>query len=583
MHSKVVLFLFLFLLTAGITTSLNAQEAAGQTQQTLLPDIDPQDIEIRSQFQARFPGLSRQPILGFNPKPRVFQLDPNRTPFIESEEAVAASLPVGELDRPDAPGYTPLTYTDPSTGFARLGIGTYTTPEADVFLIQGLGNKNWVSGNLNYRSSDGHLETYQSAFRDFDTVVRSQFQLSDRAQLRLNTGLFSNFNYLPPDESETEVFPRTEAKSTNNGIRFGGNFDYNRTSISGFSSAFNVYRNQFEIIDLLDEDGSTIPGTANEWGGNIGVNYAWAGSRVEEVYSIYAGLKGGGIDLINRERDDWSISEAGVKYERLLNYQTDINASFGGALVTDAFEDSRFYITPVLEVRHTLVDGIDIRGRLSGTPQHNSFNQYREINRFIGLTEPVSHQYNSELRAEVIMEPLTGTMFTGGFQIQNVRNYAYFTRSEGGEMFPDVTTGTRFSYQPNFDNASFLKLYGSFSQQLAAEKFWVSADAYWQRPRLAGNELIPFVEALGVKGTASIRPIRDLVVEGWADFKGSRHNPAGEDLSSFFLLGTRFELALTSNAGVYAKLLNINDAGYEIWQGYEERGFQAFVGITYLF
>lgn len=205
------------------------------------------------------------------------------------------------------------------------------------------------------------------------------------------------------------------------------------------------------------------------------------------------------------------------------------------------------------------------------------------MNRFIGLTDPVSHQYNTEARGEVILEPLSGTMFTGGVQFKHIRNYAYFTRTEDLVTFPEGTAEARFSYQPNFDNASFLKVYGSFSQQLAAEKFWVGADAYWQRPRLSGNNQIPFVEALGLKGTASFRPIRDLVVEGWADFKGSRYNPNGDDLSSFLLIGTRFELALTSNAGIYAKLLNINDVNYEIWQGYEERGFQAYVGITYLF
>ena len=583
MQSKVVSLLFLFVFIAGITSSLNAQEAAEQTQQTLLPDIDPQDIEIRSQFQARFPGLTRQPILGFNPKPRVFQLDPNRTPFIESEEAVAASLPVGELDRPDAPGYAPLTYSDPTRGFARLGLGSYTTPEADVYMIQGLGDKNWVSGNLSHRSSDGHLDNYNSSFRDFETTIRSQFALSDRTQLRLNAGIFSNFNYLPPDETDNEVFRRSETRSHGDGFKFGGNIDYGRTSVSGLSTTFNVYRNQFEIEDVLDDGAFAVPGTASEWGGNIGMRYAWAGPRVEEVYSIYARLKAGGIDLIGRERDDWNITEGGVKYERLLNYQTDIDASFGGAVVTDDFEESRFYITPTIDIRHTIADGIDLRGRLSGKPQHYSFNEYREMNRFIGLTEPVSHQYNSELRGEVIMEPLTGTVLTGGVQFQHIRNYAYFTRSEGGETFPDVPAGTRFSYQPNFDNASFLKLYGSFSQQLAAEKLWVSADAYWQRPRLADNDYIPYVEALGIKGSASFRPIPDLVVEGWADFIGTRHNPIGDDLSSFLLLGTRFELALTSNIGVYAKLLNINDVSYEIWQGYEERGFQAYAGITYLF
>ena len=48
---------------------------------SLLPDIDPQDIEIRGEFSARFPGIMRQPILGFSPRPRVFQIDPNRMPF----------------------------------------------------------------------------------------------------------------------------------------------------------------------------------------------------------------------------------------------------------------------------------------------------------------------------------------------------------------------------------------------------------------------------------------------------------------------------------------------------------------------
>ncbi|REL38752.1 hypothetical protein DYD21_02030 [Rhodohalobacter sp. SW132] len=572
-------FFSLFILF-GTASILHGQEAAEQAPQNLLPEIDPQDIEIRSQFQARFPGLRRQPILGFNPSPRVFQIDPNRTPFIESEEAVAASLPVGELDRPDAPGYTPLSYANPQRGFARLGIGSYITPEADIYMIQGLGSGNWVSGNMNHRSSNGHLDDFSSSFREFDTSVRSQFRPTERTQIRLNTGVFSNFNYLPPDEADLDPFSPTSARSSYSGFRLGGNMNYNRTAISGFSSVFNFYTHQF---DINSGESAVTGGEAGEWGGNIGLNYAWAGSRVEEVYSISAKHNMGGIEMIGRDQDNWSITQAGVTYERLLNYQTDIEASLGGAYVSDAFDESTFYITPKIDIRHTLLDGIDVRGRFSGQPEHRSLKTYRQMNRFIGLTDPVSHQYNTDVRGEVIMEPLNGTMFTGGVQFKHIRNYAYFTRTEDLVTFPEETAEARFSYQPNFENASFLKVYGSFSQQLAAEKFWVGADAYWQRPRLSGNNQIPFVEALGLKGTASFRPIRDLVVEGWADFKGSRHNPNGYDLSSFLLIGTRFELALTSNAGIYAKLLNINDVNYEIWQGYEERGFQAYVGITYLF
>src|SRR5690625_1067031 len=128
------------LITGLLLTGLFfAEQLAGQTQtqadveRSLLPDIDPQDIEIRSQFQARFPGLSRQPILGFNPRPLVYQIDPDRIPYIEDEEAQLANLPMGRLDRPDSPEYNALGYALPKYAFIRAGVGSDITPEADLF------------------------------------------------------------------------------------------------------------------------------------------------------------------------------------------------------------------------------------------------------------------------------------------------------------------------------------------------------------------------------------------------------------------------------------------------------------------
>ena len=57
--------------------------------------------------------------------------------------------------------------------------------------------------------------------------------------------------------------------------------------------------------------------------------YSWAGSRIEEVYSAYAMIDAGSIDVIGTEADSWNVTQAGARYERLLNYQTDIDASFG--------------------------------------------------------------------------------------------------------------------------------------------------------------------------------------------------------------------------------------------------------------
>src|SRR5690625_5017451 len=113
-----------------LTALFVAVQLAGQTQtqadveRSLLPDIDPQDIEIRSQFQARFPGLSRPPILGFNPRPRVYQIDPDRIPYIEDEEAQLANLPMGRLDRPDSDRHNALGYAPPKYAFIRAGVGS---------------------------------------------------------------------------------------------------------------------------------------------------------------------------------------------------------------------------------------------------------------------------------------------------------------------------------------------------------------------------------------------------------------------------------------------------------------------------
>ncbi len=556
-------------------STVNAQEGATQPDRTLLPEIDPQDIEIRSQFQARFPGLRRQPILGFNPVPRVFQIDPNRRPFIESEEAVAASIPVGELDRPEPPVYRALTYANPNNGFARLGVGSHITPEADVYAITNLGRGQWVSGNINYRSTEGHLDEQNSSFRNFNTDIRSQHRLSNRSTIRLNTGVFSDFNHLPITRISGTIVDGEQGRIANNGVYLGSTFSSARNSIAGFSISANGYLNQFDVTESVTNQA----GSPGEWGISAGANYSWLGSNIEEVFGIYVNSDFGGIETIGSEMNSWSDSQLGASYSRLYNYQTDVKASLGASYVTDAFNSGTFYVAPRVEVTHTLFDGMDLRGLVSGSPDHRSLKELQTQNRFINLEDPLRHQYNLRGLAEVIIEPLSGTTFTGGASYQDIKQYAVFTNDKpalGGNL-------VQGSYDVSYDNASFLKVYGAFSQQLVADKFWVDVDGFWQRPRLSGGEKIPFVEALGVRGALSWRPVAQLLLEGWGDFSGSRFNPNGDDLSSYFLLGGKFEISITENAGIYGKLLNITDQQYEIWDGYRERGFQGFVGITYLF
>ena len=569
--------LFLATLIFAVTICVNAQQATDESQRSLLPDIDPQDIEIRTQFQARFPGLRRQPILGFNPQPRIFQIDADRLPFIEDEDAIAASVPVGELDRPDAPGYKPLTYQDPNNGFARIGIGSHISSEADIYAITRLGESNWISGNINHNSSASHLDNQNSGYRLFNGVVRSQHRLSRNTTLRLHAGGLSDFNYLPLNVTQNDFIAGSDGRVTQSGYRGGATLSSDRNNIAGWRASLNGYGNNFEIADAA---GITQNGSAAEWGVSGSAEYSWLGSRVEEVYRINAGVKTGGIDPIDQASDTWSLTYAKAGYDRVFNYETDVSLEMGMSFVSDPVNGTRFYPTPRAEVRHTIFSGLDVRGLFSGQPQFNSLSDFRSNNRFIRLTDHVQHQYELEGRGEIIFEPLGGTTLSAGVGYMTVQNSPYFTRERDQNSNGDLEFGP---YQINFDDASFLRMYGAFTQKLVPEKLWIEAEGFIQRPRLSNGDKIPFTEAMKIKGTISIRPAASVLLQGWAELTGSRFHPDGSDLSEFGLFGAKFEVSFTERFGFYGKLINVTDTQYEIWQGYPERGFQGFAGITYLF
>src|SRR5699024_4261855 len=108
---------FLLLISLGATTAM-AQDRGGRDD-AMLPEIDPQDIEIRSEFKARFPGLRRQPILGFEPASRAYRVDPDRMPYMEDRDNAVANLPISAMSLPEPPPFTSMQYSPDINAFAR--------------------------------------------------------------------------------------------------------------------------------------------------------------------------------------------------------------------------------------------------------------------------------------------------------------------------------------------------------------------------------------------------------------------------------------------------------------------------------
>ncbi|WP_141691550.1 TonB-dependent receptor [Rhodohalobacter halophilus] len=561
---------------AGIVYGQDAQQS--EAQQTLLPEIDPQDIEIRSQFQARFPGLRRQPILGFNPRPRVFQIDPNRTPFFEDEETVVANLPVGVLERPEAPQYTPLGYTDPKNGFARLGIGSYISPEADIYAIGKINNRNRVAAQINHFSTDGHLDNFTDSRRSSEIGLNSIHRASQKTTLRTNLSVNSGFNHYPGlytvDGEPASGNDRVERL----GIKGGFNVDWAQTSLSGVQFSLHGGSNQFDLSSDFPE---LQTDDVSEWNASSSVQYSRLGDNIQEVHRLKINTSFGGVNDYLGENQSWSVTTASAHYERLFNYQTDVKASLGISGATDAVNDFSLYLSPEVTVTHTLFSGVDLKGHLSGTPSYRQWGSIHNENSYVSFSDSLQHQFEWLAFAEAQIEPISGTTFSGGISYQNIKNYQFYNRNTTSLVDSPGTDAHLFGV--NYHDANMFKIYGSFAQDIRPDVFWVSADGSWQRARLSNEGKIPFIESLNIKGTVALRPFKQLVLQGWGEYVGGRDDSDGNSLSSFMLLGGSFEISLAERLGVYGKLVNLLGEEYELWQGYPERGFQGYIGITYLF
>lgn len=536
----------------------------------LLPEIDPQDIEIRSEFQARFPGLRRQPILGFNPGSRVYQVSPDRKPFMETQDEVVANLPITDLSRPDAPPYNALYYNPKLNAFARLGVGSFLSPEAAFWGYTELSDKSYFGGNLDYHSSNGHLDKENSSFRYMNLDAEFATKVSDRVILRFNGGLQSDFNRLYELENrESLPFQIPEGpKKEYTGYNAGFSLVQNKNSVEGWKAGADVrhFDTQMFAGDLSGESQETVfNGTLRK---------EWAGSQIHETFALNAGARGGSYTSADPGDQNWVTARGGAEYNRLFNYSTQVTAKANVVYTSNEFE-SKIYPGLLGEIKHWFHDAISITGTLSATPKVSTLEHLHQLNRFLNHDLQLRHTYTVETGGELRVKYLEGSSLYAKLSYMVAQNYAYFGKEELGGI---VSQPGYFTV--NYMDANKIKGSAGVSHQLVPETFWISAEAYVQKPKLDDGSDIPYEEQWGLNSGFSLKPMDRLRIEGWADYVSERKTISSEDLGGFLLLGSQVDIQITDKIGVYAKLLNLLSQEYEIWDGYEERPLQVYGGAT---
>ncbi|MDX1617789.1 MAG: hypothetical protein R3224_03320 [Balneolaceae bacterium] len=558
--AAVVLTLF-----CGISDGYAQQE--GDSPNTLLPEIDPQDIEIRSEFTARFPGIRRQPILGFNPNPRVYQIDPGREPFMETQEQVVANLPITDLSRPAAPEYVPLPYEPPISAYGRLGGGSFLSPEAEFWGVYELSDRTHLGGALDYRSGDGHLDARSSSFRFLDADAEFAARLGERTRLKLKGGGQSDFNYLP----DGPAIAYDGSRKTYGSFNLGAELRNFKNSIEGWEAiaGYSYYGVDLEAATLSSE-------TNEESVYNASFSKRWAGKHVQETLTLKLGGRGGEYAAESvAGTQQWATLQGGVMYQRLFDYSTQVTLEAAGAYAENAVE-SRFYFAPTAEVKHWIQDNLTVTAGVEGRPYHSAYRKHHQFNRFYHGTGLLRHTYRIDGRAEIEFEFLEGSSLKAGIGYMTAQNFPYYRLSTRSDATGD---GYGF-YSVNYMDANRIRGFAGITHQLIPETFWFHAQAYIQKPKLDDGNDIPFEEDWGINSGFSLTPFDKLTLEVWGDYVSERSTIAAGTLDGFLLMGGRVDIRITDTIGVYAKLLNLLSQEYEIWSGYQERPFQAYGGLT---
>lgn len=578
--SRFYTLVFILLISAFGQSAL-AQQQENKAATSLLPEIDPQDIEIRSQFRARFPGLMRQPILGFNPDPRVYRIDPDRMPFLETSDQVVASIPVSELSRPAPPEYVPLRYNPRINAFARAGFGSYASPEVQFWGVTRFDNKSYVGGDLKFNSSSGHLDAQPSSFRNVDANVEFGTKLNPKTQLDVFGGIKSDFLHVPV--TGTPIQNPNVGRREISGFRLGSEIRSMKNSVQGWSAEASF--RSFTVDQVKDL--STV--TGNEWVYETAARYQWAGSEINEVWQVKGGIRGGMHNTNSGSTFNWNTFSGAVVYDRLFNYSTKVVAEAGVAYTSNEMEN-KVYVAPSLMVKHWIADDLTIEGRLKGAPHVYTREELNGLNRFMQVGQGVPHTYELEIAGEINYAFFGESNLYAGLSYKNIENYPIFQKiffatfpGGGGIAEPDL-------YRAVYARANIYKIYGGLSHQVIAEKLWFNATGYIQVPKhnetgiSLNSTRIPYTEVWGMNGGISFKPFDRMKLEAWGDIVGpKKYESPANTLKAILLLGGRIDIELTDRFGAYAKMVNLLNQEYRIWPGYPERPFQAFGGITVKF
>ncbi|UPZ13616.1 TonB-dependent receptor [Flavobacterium humidisoli] len=479
--------------------------------------------------------------------------------------------------------------------YATLGVGNYSTLNAELFVNQDLGNNDYVAGMFRHHSSQGAIKDVELNDEFYDTAINVGYGQNNRDnnwnvdlgyqnQIYNWYGLPTDFGSTIPDQ-RYDLVNSINPDHSYNTIWLGGNAEFTESIFSNlaakfthFSDSYSSSENRFFVkptftVDVMDQAIKT----------NVIVDHVSGSFKNNYLQD-------------NTEAVKYGFTNVGIEPSFVI-HENDWTLELGaGVFYSGDTENSgnKFYLYPKVNASYKLVGDLMIfYTGVDGGLKQNSYADFVTENPFLSPTlnmRPSSTQYNvfAGLKGKLannVNYNLTGSylnekdkaLFKANDYTEMITNEDYAFGNSFGVVYEDIRT-LRFyaELKADFSQNVTFGINGTFNSyntdnvveawNLPTMKLSSTLDVTITKQWYAGLNVFYVGERKDMQANTSLA-IDTTPITLKSYFDANAH------------VGYKFSERLT----FFLKANNIGNQAYQKWLNYPVQGFQVLGGANYKF
>lgn len=551
-----------------------------------LPDLAPREFEIRGDLQIQFPSLERQPLVGFNPPPRLLRLPPERVPYMAPYKQATVDLPPGPLPAATPPPFRSLAQRPPLRGSATLTLGNHFARTARIDLAQPVGQGE-LAVRARYEGLEGGvvasgLPLQSGSARDaaqtynrLDAEATYTHELLPFVEIESGlSGAYDAFQLFGFQSLPLKLDSAPDRTFVRGGIRTRATFS---GDIPAMLSARVDYASLKTDVDPLapdnfedDEVRATLEGEAVLPSGGLEIIADGFGSAAAGLASYRGGLS---LSLASGTQVRLRIGA------RALGYYNNAQHRNGESLA----RATKAFFAPLLDLSLRLSPTLDLFARTTPDVSPNGLAHLYTATPYV-IDKPIQRATVRTVDAEAGAAAFVGALRLRAFgHLTEAPSYRYFASRDGGAEF-----ATQGRIVPNYSAARTFGIGGSVGITIP-DGLMATAEVRLQTGTLTDlpdTPDIPYLSPLEAIVRASLPLVAGrALVQAEARLATSRPLGAAAgaaDASTYAAANASVSYRLRPNLALLIEAANVSLGGLEYWDGYGQEGPLVTAGIRAL-